>query len=116
MISFHIARHTFCVLLLTKDVPIYTVQKLMCHSDINSTSVYADLLNKTKEKAVRKLPLLNGSKTPCNYFFFIAIDISTLTVRMPRMTAREARVGMCQPRNSPPIILMPMKQSSAPRP
>lgn len=56
MISFHIARQTFCVLLLTKDVPIYTVQKLMCHSDINSTSVYADLLNKTKEKAVRKLP------------------------------------------------------------
>ena len=55
-VSFHIARHTFCVLLLTKDVPIYTVQKLMCHSDINSTSVYADLLNKTKEKAVRKLP------------------------------------------------------------
>lgn len=55
-VSFHIARHTFCVLLLTKEVPIYTVQQLMCHSDINSTSVYADLLNKTKEKAVRKLP------------------------------------------------------------
>ena len=55
-ISFHSARHTFCVLLLTKEVPIYTVQQLMCHSDINTTNVYADLLNKTKEKAVRKLP------------------------------------------------------------
>ena len=55
-VSFHIARHTFCVLLLTKEVPIYTVQQLMCHSDIGSTKVYADLLNKTKEKAVRKLP------------------------------------------------------------
>ncbi len=57
-ISFHIARHTFCVLLLTKDVPIYTVQQLMCHSDINTTKVYADLLNKTKAKAVKKLPII----------------------------------------------------------
>lgn len=58
MISFHIARHTFCVLLLTKDVPIYTVQQLMCHSEIGSTKVYADLLNKTKEKAVKRLPII----------------------------------------------------------
>ena len=55
-ISFHSARHTFCVMLLTKDVPIYTVQQLMCHSDIGTTKVYADLLNKTKSKALRKLP------------------------------------------------------------
>ena len=55
-VSFHTARHTFCVLLLTKDVPIFTVQQLMCHSDIGSTKVYADLLNKNKIKAVRKLP------------------------------------------------------------
>ncbi len=57
-VSFHCSRHTFCVLLLTKEVPIYTVQQLMCHSDIGSTKVYADLLNKTKAKALRKLPLL----------------------------------------------------------
>ena len=57
-VSFHSARHTFCVLLLTKDVPIYTVQQLMCHSDIGSTSVYADLLNKTKAKAVKKIPTI----------------------------------------------------------
>ena len=57
-VTFHSGRHTFCVLLLTKDVPIYTVQQLMCHSDIGSTKVYADLLNKTKAKAVRKLPVI----------------------------------------------------------
>lgn len=57
-VSFHSARHTFCVLLLTKDVPIYTVQQLMCHSDIGTTKIYADLLNKTKAKALRKLPTL----------------------------------------------------------
>ena len=55
-VSFHTARHTFCVMLLTHDVPIFTVQKLMCHTDIRSTNIYADLLNKTKSKAVSKLP------------------------------------------------------------
>ena len=57
-VSFHSARHTFCVLLLTKEVPIYTVQQLMCHSDIATTKIYADLLNKTKAKALRKLPTI----------------------------------------------------------
>ena len=55
-ISFHCARHTFCVLLLTKDVPIYTVQQLMCHADVGTTKVYADLPNRIKTKAVNKLP------------------------------------------------------------
>lgn len=59
-VSFHSARHTFCVLLLTKEVPIYTVQQLMCHSDIESTNIYADLLNRTKTKAVRKLPIITA--------------------------------------------------------
>ena len=57
-VSFHCARHTFCVLLLTNEVPIYTVQQLMCHSDIGTTKVYADLLNRTKAKAVRRLPAI----------------------------------------------------------
>lgn len=58
-VTFHSARHTFCVLLLTNDVPIYTVQQLMCHSDISTTNVYADLLNKTKSKALKKLPVFS---------------------------------------------------------
>ena len=57
-VTFHCARHTFCVLLLAKGVPIYTVQRLMCHSDIGSTNVYADLTGRTKTKALRKLPSL----------------------------------------------------------
>ena len=62
-VTFHIARHTFCVTLLTKEVPIFTVQQLMCHSDINTTKVYADLLNKTKAKALRKLPQFGKTYT-----------------------------------------------------
>ena len=57
-VSFHSARHTFCVLLLTKDVPIFTVQQLMCHSDVGTTKVYADLLTRTKAKAVKRLPAI----------------------------------------------------------
>ena len=60
-VSFHCARHTFCVLLLTKEVPIYTVQRLMCHSDIGTTKIYADLTGSTKSKALKKLPVLNAS-------------------------------------------------------
>lgn len=60
--TFHTARHTFCVMLLTKEVPIFTVQKLMCHSDIGTTKVYADILNRTKDKAVRKLPYFDVRK------------------------------------------------------
>ena len=58
-VTFHTARHTFCVMLLTYDVPIYTVQQLMCHSDVDTTKVYADITNKTKNKAVKKLPILD---------------------------------------------------------
>ena len=59
-VSFHTARHSFCVMLLTYDVSIYTVQQLMCHSDIDTTKIYADITNKTKNKAVKKLPLFDN--------------------------------------------------------
>ena len=57
-ITFHSARHTFCVMLLTEGVPIYTVQELMGHADISTTKVYADLAGKAKRKAVSLLPRL----------------------------------------------------------
>ena len=57
-VTYHTSRHTFCVLLVTRDVPIFTIQQLMCHSDIGTTEVYTDILSRTKSKAVRRLPLL----------------------------------------------------------
>ena len=62
-ISFHTARHTFCVMLLTHDVPIFTVQQLMGHSDIETTKVYADIMSSTKRKAVNRLPLFGMSES-----------------------------------------------------
>lgn len=58
-VTYHTSRHTFCVMLLTHDIPIFTVQKLMCHSDVSTTEIYADLLNKTKSKALKKLPVFS---------------------------------------------------------
>lgn len=58
-VSYHTSRHTFCVMLLSHDIPIFTVQQLMGHSDVRTTEVYADLLNKTRSKAVRKLPVFS---------------------------------------------------------
>ncbi|NIK91165.1 tyrosine-type recombinase/integrase [Mangrovimonas sp. CR14] len=58
-VSFHTARHTFATLLITHGVNIYTVSKLLGHKDINSTLVYAKVVNEEKEKAVNSIPTFN---------------------------------------------------------
>ena len=57
-ISFHTSRHTFATLSLTYDVDIYTVSKLLGHSDVRITQIYAKLIDKKKEEAIDKLPTL----------------------------------------------------------
>ncbi len=54
-ITYHSSRHTFCVRLLSHNIPIFTVQKLMGHSDIRTTQVYADLMDSSKKKAVNRI-------------------------------------------------------------
>lgn len=55
-VTFHTARHTFATLLVSSGVNIYTVSKLLGHTNINSTLVYAKVINEEKEKAVNSLP------------------------------------------------------------
>jgi len=57
-ISFHWARHTFGTMLIQSDVDIYTASKLMGHSSVKVTAIYARVLDKGKEDAVKKLPKL----------------------------------------------------------
>ena len=46
-LSSHIARHTFATTVtLNNDVPIETVSKMLGHSSINMTRIYARLLDK----------------------------------------------------------------------
>lgn len=55
-VSFHSSRHTFATLLISSGVNVYTVSKLLGHKDIESTLVYAKVINEEKEKAVNSMP------------------------------------------------------------
>jgi len=55
-VSFHTARHTFATLLLTSDVDLYTVSKLLGHKSIATTQIYADIIDKKRDEAVNMIP------------------------------------------------------------
>lgn len=57
-ITFHCARHTYACLLLDKDVDLFTVSKMMGHSEIRTTQIYAKILDKKKSNAAKTLDIL----------------------------------------------------------
>ena len=57
-ISYHTSRHTFAVLALAAGGDIYTVGKLLGHTSINSTQVYADVVMETKVEAISRISKL----------------------------------------------------------
>ena len=46
-LTFHVARHTFATMLLSKGVPITTVQVLLGHSNVRTTLCYAEVKQST---------------------------------------------------------------------
>jgi integrase len=57
-IHFHAARHSFATICLTSGMDIYTVSKLLGHSDIATTEIYAKIIDEKKRKEILKLPVL----------------------------------------------------------
>lgn len=55
--TFHTARHTFATMMLTLGADLYTTSKLLGHSDVQVTQVYAKIINQKKDEAVN---LVNG--------------------------------------------------------
>ena len=51
-ITFHCARHTFGTMMLTLGVDLYTVSKLLGHTKVETTQIYAKIINKKKDDAV----------------------------------------------------------------
>jgi len=57
-ITFHCSRHTFATMLLTQGADIYAVSKLIGHKDLQTTQIYAKLVDERKDEAIDLLPIL----------------------------------------------------------
>jgi integrase/recombinase XerD len=57
-ITFHCARHTYATVLLTKNIDIYTVSKMMGHRNLKTTQIYANVIDQRKIDAVKIFDLI----------------------------------------------------------
>lgn len=58
-ITFHSARHTHATMLLTLGADLYTVSKLLGHTSIETTQIYAKIVDESKKKAIELIPDLS---------------------------------------------------------
>ena len=49
-ITFHVARHSFATMVLSHDVPIENLARMLGHTDIKTTQIYAKILKSTIER------------------------------------------------------------------
>lgn len=54
-LTFHVARHTFATMSLSKGVPMESVSKMLGHTNIKTTQIYARITNKKIEHDMEQL-------------------------------------------------------------
>lgn len=61
-ITFHCARHTFATLQLTSGTSIFTVSKMLGHTNVRTTQIYSHLVDKKKEEAANAIKIKGFGK------------------------------------------------------
>lgn len=56
-ITFHCFRHTYATLQLAHGTDIYTVSKMLGHTNVKTTQIYAKVIDKKKEKAANAIQI-----------------------------------------------------------
>ena len=56
-VLFHKARHTYATLQLAAGTDLYTISKMLTHSNVATTQVYADVVSDLKRKASEQITL-----------------------------------------------------------
>ncbi len=56
-LTFHMARHSYATLQLAGGTDIYTVSKMLGHTNVRTTQVYAKVVDEKKEKATETIKL-----------------------------------------------------------
>jgi len=54
-LTFHLARHTFATMSLSKGVPMESVSKMLGHTNIKTTQIYARITSKKIEHDMEQL-------------------------------------------------------------
>ena len=56
-VLFHLARHTYATLQLANGTDIYTVSKMLGHTNVKTTQIYAKVIDKKKDEATEAFKL-----------------------------------------------------------